>query len=314
MGYLLSIDLLKGIGILLVIFGHCIYLWGDTSQYLHGFHVQLFFFISGYLFHDAPFLKFFAKKIKRLLVPYFVYGLLICSICPFLFRNFVVKDFLKGLFSYNNVPDLYIAGALWFLTALFFSNIIFFLGYKIFKKYLVGVLIILIVAFELHYKYKLPLSLDSAIYMLPTFYAGYLFSCLKIKLNARKKLMISIYFLVLTFLSIYYNGMTIVRTNEYSNYYIFCFNSIIASIAYFLLCDALSGVKQLKFLAFFGKNSLEFLCVHQVFLNYFMKNLKIQNSFYLFLLTLIYSTIAVFIIRYVKMLFLNIKKRMVKNV
>lgn len=55
------IDFFKSIGILLMIMGHIGF--GNTFDiYIHAFHMPMFFFISGYLFHNYDFKKFITKK------------------------------------------------------------------------------------------------------------------------------------------------------------------------------------------------------------------------------------------------------------
>ena len=68
------LDVAKGFGILLVIFAHT-----DNSMFrslIYTFHVPLFFFLSGYVFSNKyDFKTFLIKKIKAIVVPYFLYGI-----------------------------------------------------------------------------------------------------------------------------------------------------------------------------------------------------------------------------------------------
>ncbi len=60
------IDVLKGIGIILVILGHTHVLF---RTYIFSFHMPLFFFISGYLFtidRYKNFAEFACKKVKSI--------------------------------------------------------------------------------------------------------------------------------------------------------------------------------------------------------------------------------------------------------
>ena len=71
------IDIAKGIGIALVILGH-ITDNSDCKQLIYMFHMPLFFFISGISFKysytkDSSFKKFFRKKIKSIMIPYFIF-------------------------------------------------------------------------------------------------------------------------------------------------------------------------------------------------------------------------------------------------
>ena len=65
------IDILKGIGVVLMILGHMHFCDDIFNKYIFGFHMPLFFIISGFLYqkpdsiHDT-----LVKKSKTLLVPY----------------------------------------------------------------------------------------------------------------------------------------------------------------------------------------------------------------------------------------------------
>ena len=67
------IDIIKGIGIFLVVLGHV-----TTNQnayhFIYAFHMPLFFIIEGMFLHDKP--GFIRKQAKSLLLPYISFGLL----------------------------------------------------------------------------------------------------------------------------------------------------------------------------------------------------------------------------------------------
>ncbi len=46
-----KIDVAKGIGCLLVLLGHSLYINKHLKNWIFSFHMPLFFFISGYLFN-----------------------------------------------------------------------------------------------------------------------------------------------------------------------------------------------------------------------------------------------------------------------
>lgn len=66
------IDSVKGIGIVLVVFGHIFS--GKVTQAIYLFHMPLFFFMGGYLLNVSTDRKYFLyKKSIQLLIPYLVY-------------------------------------------------------------------------------------------------------------------------------------------------------------------------------------------------------------------------------------------------
>lgn len=73
------IDSLRAIAIFYVVLGHAITTFAAPAvynKYVYSFHLPLFFFVSGYLFNIErnPNFRFFLKKrVKTLLIPYFVF-------------------------------------------------------------------------------------------------------------------------------------------------------------------------------------------------------------------------------------------------
>ena len=76
-----SVDIAKGIGIVLVILSHT-HGFYKGGYYFTAFYMQLFFVLSGYVFvqHDIMFKKELRRKCRRLLIPYFAYNLLLIGI------------------------------------------------------------------------------------------------------------------------------------------------------------------------------------------------------------------------------------------
>lgn len=92
-------------GIILVVIGHSGFTSPDIAnrlsifhQWIYTFHMPLFFFISGYLysltnrsFQQIDNRRFIAKKFNRLLIPYFVLGVVI-FIIKYVFANLSTAD------------------------------------------------------------------------------------------------------------------------------------------------------------------------------------------------------------------------------
>ena len=74
------IDVLKGIGIILVVIGH-VNTKGFLVQWLYTFHMPLFFALSGYILYkfgkNIPFRKFLLKRTKSILWPFILFRLLL---------------------------------------------------------------------------------------------------------------------------------------------------------------------------------------------------------------------------------------------
>lgn len=185
----ISIDIAKGIGIILVVLGHT---KGpkELINFIYCFHMPLFFFISGYLFNfdkwSNRFSEFIKTRINRLIIPYFVMSL--CFFYPFWFvlgRKFgegkdlnivPIKDFI-GIF-YGSAVDHYMDfnTPLWFLLCLFISEIIFFFILKKFKKSvyrIFSVIVISLMGYYISKYYALPWSFDVAMVVQLFFFTGY---------------------------------------------------------------------------------------------------------------------------------------------
>ncbi len=86
------LDILRGLGILFIVLGHivgagCHLSQGFTQEfcegaykYFYAFHVPLFFVVAGMTFNRQPWKDFFKKRFFRLLVPYFIFGVMAATI------------------------------------------------------------------------------------------------------------------------------------------------------------------------------------------------------------------------------------------
>ena len=132
------LDIAKGIGIILVVIGHCILDAASPAgipvpamKVLHGviysFHMPLFFYISGFLISRKvgsiqSKKALITKKIKRLLIPYFFVGLCYAPL------KLLLSQFANKPYDFNNLWKIFLGvnpdGELWFLYALFMISLI----------------------------------------------------------------------------------------------------------------------------------------------------------------------------------------------
>lgn len=232
-------------------------------HYTGAFHMPMFFFISGYLFKNYEFKELLKRKYNSLIKPYLYFGFLNALLCVLLVHGFKIGTYFEKLFFFNN-RHLQVAGALWFLTCMFFVNIIFWTLHKYINKYILAAVLLCITFGEYYLKIRLPYSIDSALYMLPVFYAGFLFKNHEPKLKNWQNVIAGTIFFIISFVLIFKNDFCNVRTCTYSNLLFFYFNTIIATLAYFYLSKAISEVFTLKFLQYIGRNSLNYLALNQI--------------------------------------------------
>ncbi|MBR1424886.1 acyltransferase family protein [bacterium] len=303
------IDIFKGIGIILMIMGH-VGFGKSFDIYIHAFHMPMFFFISGFLYKYIDFTKLVKNKTKSLLIPYIEFGLFNLLMCLLLLPKFNIAQYFKMMFLFNN-DGLKICGALWFLTCLFFVNLLFFLIVKAagkFKQIGITLLITILVVILYFFKVKLLLSIDSAIYMLPVFYAGYLFKDFIQRFQNLNKSLQTVIGLALLFafsFILFKNGYVNVRTNNYGNIIFFYINAIFLSIGLFYGAKLLECLKFSKIIEYIGKNSLNFMCLNQVVIIVLQK--FHLSSIVIFLLTMVILVLANELMHYCEKCFMTLK-------
>ena len=96
------IDYCKVFAIFCVILGH-MSINSYALNYIFSFHMPLFFFISGYLYHyKGDFLPFFEKNVSTILLPYYYLNILVLAISFPLLRwtaSFSIED-LRRVVNY----------------------------------------------------------------------------------------------------------------------------------------------------------------------------------------------------------------------
>ena len=213
-------DLVKGIGIILVILGHVKYTDEHLRVWLYSFHMPLFFFISGYFMKPKINLyKDIIHKAKTLLIPYFTLSIL----------SYVIEYFLN-LIVYNKVkfwnvdsiigffiqlpPHNIFESPCWFFGCLFVASVLFLLLIYCLKENKRTILlistIITILEVLLIEKIRLPWNIDISLLMLVFMASGYYINKQNIlekynNFNLRKKLIIVLVCGVLGFVFCYIN-------------------------------------------------------------------------------------------------------------
>lgn len=287
------IDIFRCFGIIAMVMGH-VGFGGKFAHLIHAFHMPMFFWISGFLFkhkskEEISFVAFAAKKAKALLLPYFFFGIahwLVSDGSNIFVDHVIPTSSLIHLFT-DNTEGLAICGALWFLTALFFADIIFFLidRYVLNKalKTIIIILITLIGHFETTiFLHHLPWALGQSFVGLGWFYIGFLFGKYRNQ-NVLKFIMNMSWVPVIilgaaTVILIFMNGYIDMRTRQYAFIPLFWINStlsiivgvniaklIFISIKNTFVCDYLTGI---------GRDSIVYVCLNQFVILYCGKIIK----------------------------------------
>ncbi|HBV86847.1 MAG TPA: acetyltransferase [Desulfosporosinus sp.] len=243
------VDVLKGLGIMAVVWGHS---GSKNAFYMFWFHMPLFFFISGYLYRlnsQQTELSYIKRKVNHLLVPYAYYLMLLAlgmfsvslwrgqSAAYFWSANW--KAFLLGGSLLEGVYATF-----WFTTCLFFVQIGYdFLCRKIpsgFYKGLIVLVAFLIAYWQSRYLPEsfVPWNMDVGLYAL-VFYAGGHF-CKQTKLldkpSSRKIVLGVSFILFIGFIHLYSRQILDYGLDmKHRQYYYFGLNLILPLIFTFFL-------------------------------------------------------------------------------
>ena len=282
---MMYIDYTKAVGILLIVFAHCIQWFSAMSkvnEYVIGFHVPLFFVISGCLgyykdYDGVSFKTFFLKRAKSLLIPYVVFSVI----------NSVIKLTvlcLKSALSFDTfsaeMKELLITGngTVWFLLTLFAVEVVIFLYRKlVFADRYIARLFLAVICLLL--PYLLPqgralLIVAERILSGTGYYlVGWIFTDLLVKMGKKSTFYLGFFFFVIgTVIALIYPAQFCFFTGE--------FLRPVSSIAISVLCSVgivfltfsvenrLTGLVE-KCLNYLGQNSLCIMLVHPIILNCF---------------------------------------------
>lgn len=123
--HLLFVDWMKTLGMWAIVLGH---FFPPFLQYFtYSFSVQLFFFVSGFLFHYEKSYRIFLKKNSlSLLIPYLIWG--IVMLVPYNLKQLNSNTFFhsfEGLFlGFHNFFGIRGCGELWFVMTLFWIKLL----------------------------------------------------------------------------------------------------------------------------------------------------------------------------------------------
>lgn len=207
-----------------------------------------------------------------MLCPYAVFGCLGYGV--WLIRHSGIGPLKHLLFE--NTSGLPIVGALWFLTALFWSEIIYFVIRHFVKKTEVQNLIIILISVfgcraTLILPFRLPYAMDVGFVGLGLLHIGYLF-----KNGMNKKYIAGLFSLrkyvwiilcIITVVLIFFNGPIDMRQGKYSIILLFWLNAILAITVGIKLSDELvqhASEKLILFLTYIGRNSIVYVCLNQL--------------------------------------------------
>lgn len=265
------IDVLKGIGIFFVVFGHVTHS-AVLREYIWGFHMPLFFLISGFLFNNKKHLhfnKFFLSRMKSIYLPYVFFFLITFLYWVVIERKFrggeysIQHQFLGLIYGTYEGYHLNFNGALWFLPCLFSVELMFYYVSKIQNKFGVFSFILFFFIMGSVIKYfdlnVLPLGIHTAFFGIVFFGIGFISKSLEKELS-RLSL---IYKMFLMVCCIFFQVLAI--KDGYSNVIekttiAYIPIALLGVLFYFILSSLINKNKSLEYI---GQNSLIILAFQE---------------------------------------------------
>ena len=302
----LYIDVMKGLLIILMVIGHLPFFEYDsrTLTLIYSFHMHAFLFIGGILSHideNTKINTIIIKKVKNILIPYFMFYIITLVFIPTATFDQKVKAIIvmfKGIGDPVNALNL----PLWFLTFYFSIMLIYesieWLSYRIkilfFKKNINGknekywfiaiiTLIFISIIMFLSYMYarvykmpRMPFNIEIAGFCLLFVYMGKILGRYipiaydSIYKNNKIKIISILLIFILLIIYIYswytismFNGRIDLNARDYKNPFLMYIDATLGFFIFAIISFVISFLPVFKnMFAYLGKNSIYILAYH----------------------------------------------------
>lgn len=294
-----TIDILKGVGIFLVVLGHATFVNDKIITYIFSFHMPLFFIVSGLLMglkHESETATgvFIRKKLRSMVVPYLCF-----SICYTIIDGFSVyfqQISLQDL-KVNAVCTLSFAGSgpLWFIPTLLLSEVFLYLLIRKFDKLktlIIGLVIAivgfigcyffepffsahkdsLVLLFFMNFAVVILRSMICMIFLAPGYFIASYIHLLSTGFSA-PQCIIGICLLLVNYPLALMNTNPDLHNLQYGNPVLFVICAYLGTIGLYLICNNLTRIKPMALVSFWGKNSLVIMVTHLNFYYLYIGNL-----------------------------------------
>lgn len=278
--HLLFVDWMKTLGMWAIVLGH---FFPPFLQYFtYSFSVQLFFFVSGFLFHyEKSFKLFFRKIFFTLLIPYLIWGIFVnlpfyLKVQSFTILSHSFEALLLGFHNFKGAPG---CGGLWFIMTLFWIKLLVQALGKI--KY--GAFLLLLFSLPMAVMYRsaivetsmeyLGMSIGNIFVSYPFFVLGFYISYYKqqivsfsekIKQNIGGTLTIcSLGGVILIFLLAPSNGVVYMIYGGYGKYFsLYLLNGMAGIVVVFLCSLLLEKTRWTQYTRYINVGSIMVLATH----------------------------------------------------
>lgn len=274
------IDIARGIAILLVIIGHSI-IGLEINRFIFSFHIPLFFILSGYLFRRKEIKTVLIKNAYKILIPYYLTGLFLTfgrmgrALYYGWSNDRVLSEgwntMLGVLLGYGAdnckwIFPVWMAGAIWFLLAYFWGELIVQIVFSItdqWKEWQRGILFILLamIACLVGNYIWLPTNIDVGFLAAFFVYIGYLLHKNRVMNRGRLHIIVWIIIVILWVVASL-TGEINMAIREVPTLLTIP-GAISGSMLTMKLSSSLRKLTLIKkSLSWYGRNSLKVLCVH----------------------------------------------------
>ena len=308
------IDIARFIGIFLMVLCHA-GMHNTVTSVIYAFHMPLFFFLSGYLYHRGEkkhMPSFLPKESRTLLLPYIIFALILC------FGKKNLADW--PLLIYASRDSIFAAESfspLWFLPCFFLSTIVFSIINNVTRKSNVlywvlisGIVVLgfLLAGFRERLSYGFPLNADVALVGVGIMFIGQLASGIKLDIKLGGVLLMA--GIILSFLNLPEsltegNPHVEMSISSYGNPLVFLFVSSVLCKAIIIISEELEkrlNKKLVQLMVFYGSNTITVLCVHGIIVRLFnmaFKTFGLEGTLVSFIITLICFVILYPIIKFI---------------
>jgi len=262
-----AIDVLKGLGIILVVFGHTVH---NTSlhEWIYTFHMPLFFIVAGLFLRPGN--DIYLKRCKTILIPYLIFAVITFLYWRFLEIRFRPID--EGFDANSHFFDIFWQTnrfqfniVLWFLPCLFITTILVNVLLTIIKNRIIilGICLLWIVVASLYMPDTNAFWIKETWYAFPFVTVGWLIGGWVSKSENMLsnvpwfyKMTALIPLVAIMFLP---HGGSILSSQYPNGYAYFFVMAIICVLAVYVLSTLLVNQKWLSWL---GCNTLIIMCLH----------------------------------------------------
>ncbi len=272
------LDSYRGILISMVILGHMypmLPFFEIIKEMFLSMRMPAFFYISGYLFSKkyTDFTYFFKRRFRSIVIPYFIFLFLTFLFWDTIFfifnKDIMISNQILAMFYGISSGDMLTASSLWFVLALFITEIYFFFIKNYTNNDIVVLMILILLVFigyavNTNLDFRIPWGADVALFAVGFYGLGYLTKKYDLINKILRADILSgipkiIIIILLVVCSIYFSFSKAIFEN-YLYMYLGAFSGIIALI----FISEINMIKKNNILQYLGKNTYIILAFHKI--------------------------------------------------